>query len=159
MAREQRAIHAAGIHRDFIASCGSTPLGGASGRSANRQAHQAMTAASHADPMANVCDANRINGKLLTGCSPLHKGHASTRRNSRTVLPAAHIGRSHPIENAAIRSRRIIPHKLKWQTKKLSSYQPADSPYRRTLERVCFNGWFAFVLIGFLHASPTHWGS
>ena len=29
------------------------------------------------------------------------------------------------------------------RTKKLSSSQPTDSPYRRTLSRVCSNAWFA----------------
>ena len=133
MARDRKTIHAAGLHRESIASGGSTLLGGACGRPANRQAHQAITAASHTDPMANVCDANRINGKLLTGCSPLHKGHASTWRKSRTVRPAAHIGKSQPIENAEIRSRRIIPRLSKWRTLAINGSRPTGQPSHATM--------------------------
>lgn len=69
-----------------------------------------MTAASHTDPIANACEANGTNGKVLAGCSPLHKGNASDWRNCRTLLPAAHIGRIHPVENAAIKNPRISLH-------------------------------------------------
>ena len=141
-ARDRAITRTTRFHRERIASDESPLIGGASGRLAKCQAHQATTAASHTDPMANVCDANWINGKLLTGCSSLHKGHALTWRKSGTVLPAAHIGKSHPIENAAIRSRRTIPHPSKCRTNKLNSSRTTGSPCRLTVSRVCSNAWF-----------------
>ena len=53
------------------------------------------------------------------------------------MLPAAHIGRSHPIENAAIRSRRIIPRYSKWRTLAISGSRPwavhAPRRYRESI--------------------------
>ena len=39
----------------------------------------------------------------------------------------------------------ILPFHFSSTTEKLSSSQPTDSPYRRTLSRVCSNAWFALL--------------
>ena len=57
-----------------------------------------------------------------------------------------------------LRNAKRVGFVLHARTKKLSSSQPTDSPYRRTLSRVCSNAWFS-LLVGlfFVFAGTARW--
>ena len=117
-------------------------LPAAQGRSLRRRGPRGFT---------SRCSPSRRRFRRLDTASaprPLTNGHLLGHSQTDAAPPlsrSALRSELRPPGRAAIRVISTSSLHLKRGTTKLSSSQPIDSPYRRTLSRVCSNAWLALL--------------